>query len=371
MPPADSRDTVPFNDLGRGVRAIRSELDAAVARVLDSGWYVLGPEHDAFESELAASLGAAHAVGLANGTDALELGLLALGVGRGDLVATVANAGGYTSTAVRKIGATPVYVDVDEHTLQMSPQSLRELLAASATVPKVVVITHLFGNVGELVELAAIAREAGARVLEDCAQSLGAVVDGKAAGTFGDLATTSFYPTKNLGALGDGGGIVTDDADLAARVRRLRQYGWESKYAASTPGGRNSRLDELQAAILRVRLPLLAAGNDRRRDIHRAYEAADRSGLLVNAAGPSYVAHLAVLRTPDRDAVREAFRAAGVLTDVHYPIPDHRQVVAGGAELVVPLPVTERAAAEILSIPMFPELRDDEVARISDVLGAL
>ncbi len=362
--------TIPFNNLARGVHAIRAELDAAVARVLDSGWFVLGPEHDAFETELASFFGAHHAVLVGNGTDALELGLAALGVGPGDRVVTVANAGGYTSTAVRKLGAIPVYADVDEVTLQMSPAGLQDVLGALATPPKVVVVTHLFGAVGEIEDVVRIARSGGARVLEDCAQCIGATVGGGAAGTFGDIGTTSFYPTKNLGALGDGGALVTDDGDLAATLRRLRQYGWESKYSASTPGGRNSRLDEIQAAVLRVKLPLLTAGNERRREIHRTYENSDASGLLLHRAGPSYVAHLAIVRSANRTALREAFRVAGVLTDVHYPVPDHRQHVAADETPVVKLPVTERAASEVLSIPVFPELRDDEVARVADILGA-
>jgi dTDP-4-amino-4,6-dideoxygalactose transaminase len=363
-----SGPVVPFNDLGRATRADRPAIDAAIARVLDSGWYVLGPEHDALESELAAFLGAGETVLVGNGTDALELGLRALGVGPGDRVVTVANAGGYTSTAVRAIGAIPVYADVDPSTLQLSPETLDRALAGSEP-PAVVVVTHLFGAVGDVRGVVERARAAGAAVLEDCAQSIGATVGGVAAGTFGDLATTSFYPTKNLGALGDGGALVTSDAELASTLRRLRQYGWESKYRAVTPGGRNSRLDELQAAILRVRLGVLAEGTERRRTIHRAYEAADRGGRLINRAGEDYVGHLAVLRTDARDDVRARFTAAGIQTDVHYPIPDHLQPLAGGA--AGSLPATERAAGEILSIPMFPELRDDEVARVAAVLETL
>jgi dTDP-3-amino-2,3,6-trideoxy-4-keto-D-glucose/dTDP-3-amino-3,4,6-trideoxy-alpha-D-glucose/dTDP-2,6-dideoxy-D-kanosamine transaminase len=369
MPDSGTLPVVPFNDLGRATRAGRAAIDAAIARVLDSGRYVLGPEHDAFEAELADALGSGDAVLVGNGTDALELGLRALGVGPGDRVVTVANAGGYTSSAVRAIGAVPVYADVDAASLQMSVATLDRALAELDRAPAAVVITHLFGAVGDIAKVVARAREAGAAVLEDCAQSIGAQVGGRVAGTFGDLAAMSFYPTKNLGALGDGGALLTSDAALAAAVRRLRQYGWDSKYHAVSAGGRNSRLDELQAAILRVKLPALPEATERRREIHRAYEAADSSGALVNRSGEHYVAHLAVLRSDDREDVRRRFLEAGVQTEVHYPIPDHRQAVAGASDVV--LPVTELAAESVLSIPLFPELADDEVERIADVLRSL
>lgn len=360
-------DRIPFNDLGRTPVAVLKEIEAAIARVVASGWYVLGPEHDAFESEFAAYLGVNKAVLLGNGTDALELGLAALGVTAGDRVVTIANAGAYSTIAIRLLRAVPVYAEVDPVSLLMSPATFSAALDALDEAPKVVVVTHLYGAVAEVAEIVAIARARGIAVLEDCAQSLGASVGGRKAGTFGDIASTSFYPTKNLGALGDGGAVFTDDPELAESVRRMRQYGWSSKYHISDDHGRNSRLDELQAAILRVKLPLLDGWNKRRRDIHSRYEAA--SPLLVNHASESFIAHLAVIQVDDRDGARARLSAAGVATDVHYPVPDHLQDFPTLRPALVSLPVTERASARVLSIPVFPELTDGEVDRIADALA--
>lgn len=364
---SDAPKPVPFNDLARGTTASRDLIDGAIARVLDSGWFVLGPEHDSLERELADYLGAGDAIAVGNGTDALEIALRGLGVESGASVVTVANAGGYTSTAVRAIGATPLYADVDEATLQMTVATLDAALASAERRPSAIVVTHLFGAVGDIQGIVTRASELGIPVVEDCAQSLGATVGDRKAGTFGTVATTSFYPTKNLGALGDGGAIFTSDHELADRLRKLRQYGWESKYRASVIGGRNSRLDEMQAAILRAKLPQLDGWNERRRDIHRAYEAAVTGDQLVNTVTRPYAGHLAVLDCDDREATRARFVDAQIRTDVHYPIPDHQQPLADPT--AIRLPVTDRSAVRILSIPLFPELTDDEVERVCQVLG--
>lgn len=341
-----------------------------MTRVLDSGWYVLGPEHDAFEAELAAYLGAPTAVGVGNGTDALQLAMLALGVNLGDAVLTAANAGGYASTAARSIGARPVYADVDPSTLLLTAATLDDAVRGLDGDPAVIVVTHLYGMAAEMPSIVAWAEARGIPLIEDCAQSLGARVDGRRAGTFGDAATFSFYPTKNLGAIGDGGAVVARDALVADRVRSLRQYGWESKYRATTPGGRNSRLDELQAAILRVRLDGLDALNARRREIHARYAAAlTLPGVrFVHSSSDAYVAHLAVLEADDRDLLRQRLDADGIRTDIHYPIPDHRQPIATQEPLPT-LPVTERAAGRILSIPLFPELNETEISRVESALA--
>lgn len=341
-----------------------------MTRVLDSGWYVLGPEHDAFEAELAAYLGAPTAVGVGNGTDALQLAMLALGVNPGDAVLTAANAGGYASTAARSIGARPVYADVDPSTLLLTAATLDDAVRGLDGDPAVIVVTHLYGMAAEMPSIVAWAEARGIPLIEDCAQSLGARVDGRRAGTFGDAATFSFYPTKNLGAIGDGGAVVARDALVADRVRSLRQYGWESKYRATTPGGRNSRLDELQAAILRVRLDGLDALNARRREIHARYAAAlTLPGVrFVHSSSDAYVAHLAVLEADDRDLLRQRLDADGIRTDIHYPIPDHRQPIATQEPLPT-LPVTERAAGRILSIPLFPELNETEISRVESALA--
>jgi dTDP-3-amino-2,3,6-trideoxy-4-keto-D-glucose/dTDP-3-amino-3,4,6-trideoxy-alpha-D-glucose/dTDP-2,6-dideoxy-D-kanosamine transaminase len=340
--------------------AVDAALRDAAARVLASRWYVLGREVEGFEREFAAYCGVRHAVGLANGTDALELALRAAGVGTGSRVATVANAGYYTSTALAAIGAEPVYVDVGDD-LTMSPASLAGALAGVQAV----VVTHLYGKLAPIDEIVALARGRGVSVLEDCAQAHGAQRGGVRAGAFGAMACFSFYPTKNLGAIGDGGAIVTSDDALATRVRTLRQYGWSAKYRVEHAGGRNSRLDEIQAAFLRAKLPQVDRDNAARISIARRYQAG-LSGLPIELPqwqGNDYVAHLFVIRTAERDALRMHLAAAGIGSDVHYPIPDHLQPVRGGAG-GVSLPATERACREVLTLPCFPGLRGDEVDRV-------
>jgi dTDP-4-amino-4,6-dideoxygalactose transaminase len=362
---SDSADRVPFNDLSRTPADVLDRLEDAARRVIRSGWYVMGPEHDAFEQELAAYAGGGEAVALGNGTDALEFALAALGVRPGSRVLTAANAGGYTSVAARVLGAVPVYCDVDADTLLMTPATVSAALESLDAPPAAIVVTHLYGAMAPVREIVAFADGLGIPVIEDCAQSFGARVDGRAGGTFGAIATASFYPTKNLGALGDGGAVLTSDPELAATVRRMRQYGWDRKYHVASTRGRNSRMDELQAAMLRVRLPLLDAANERRRDLHAKYEAA--TGRMVHRAGESFIAHLAVAAVPDRDGLRRFLDEHGITTDVHYPIPDHWQDFPGG-KVEQSLPVTERAAASVLSLPMFPELTDAEADRVAEAL---
>lgn len=365
-------DPVPLNDLSRTPPEVMAEIKAAIERVLASGWFVLGPEHAGFEAELAEYLGVSDTVLLGNGTDALELALAAVGVAEGDQVLTVANAGAYATVAVRLLGATPSYCDVSPDTLLMTGETFSAALEGLDAPPKAVVVTHLFGAMAPVGEIAAIARAHGIAVVEDCAQALGARQSGRMAGTFGDIATTSFYPTKNLAAFGDGGAVFTDNTDLADSVRRMRQYGWDSKYHIVHDHGRNSRLDEMQAAILRVRLPLLDSLNERRREIHARYEAvSSRAARVVGSASESFVAHLAVLTADDRDAVRARLRDHGVGTDVHYPVPDHLQGFPSHKPAPVSLPTTERAAQTVFSIPMFPELTDPEVERVCRALQSL
>jgi dTDP-4-amino-4,6-dideoxygalactose transaminase len=241
---------------------LRAELDAAIARVNDRGHYILGPEVEAFEREFAAYCGAAACVAVGNGTDALELALRALGVGAGDEVATVGNAGGYATTAIRAAGATPVYVDVDDATLGIDCHSLADRITPGT---RAIVVTHLYGRMADVEALVRIAREREIPLIEDCAQAHGAARAGRKAGTFGVLGCYSFYPSKNLGALGDAGALVTGDTALAARVAELRTYGWRGKYRVAASGGMNSRMDEVQAAVLRVKLPRLDAWNAARR----------------------------------------------------------------------------------------------------------
>lgn len=364
---------VPFNDLSRASAEVAARIEAAIARVVASGWYVMGPEHDAFERELADFAGTTDAVAMGNGTDALELALAAVGVTAGSRVVTVANAGGYTTIASRLLGADPIYCDVDPGTLQATAQTVRAAIAAAGAAPAAIVVTHLYGGMAPIEELVALGLELGVPVVEDCAQALGATLGGRRAGSFGAVSTTSFYPTKNLGALGDGGAVLTSDAGIAARVRAMRQYGWESKYRIAHPHGRNSRLDELQAAILRAKLPELDAWNERRRQIHLRYEqaaAASDALRMVNTAVESFIGHLAVAEASDRPSLRAHLDEAGIKTDVHYPIADHLQPLIAAEGARPALPVTEAAAESVLSLPLFPELRDDEIDRVCRAVEA-
>ena len=361
---------VPFNDLGRGTKEIRTEIDAAIARVISSGWFVLGPEHDALEAELSQYVGVKHTINVGNGTDALELALAAVGVKAGSQVVTVANAGAYTSTATLLLGAKPVYCDVDPQTLLMTVETLEATLASLSEKPQAIVVTHLYGALAPIQDLVGIARKHEIAIIEDCAQSLGATAGGRKGGSFADISTTSFYPTKNLGALGDGGAVFTNSDDLADSVRRMRQYGWASKYSIEYSHGKNSRLDEMQAAILRVKLPLLDAHNERRRQIHSQYEGAAHEGVrILNTSNEAFIGHLAVVIAEDRDKSRAAIEAAGIKTDVHYPIPDHKQHFPEFTPAKVSLPVTEWASQAVFSVPLFPELNQSEVDRVTEALS--
>jgi aminotransferase EvaB len=364
------RKQIAINDLLRQTVNLHAELAGSVNRVLASGWYILGRECAAFEEEFAAYCGVPYCISVANGTDALELALRSLAIGLGDAVATVANAGGYSTTAIRAAGAEPLYIDIDAATMNMSAADL----AASLT-PRVraVIATHLYGRMADVPALLAVATAAGVPMIEDCAQAHGASLAGRKAGSWGALACFSFYPTKNLGALGDGGAITTADAQLAGKVRSLRQYGWSSKYH-SAEYGRNSRMDEMQAAVLRAKLPHLDGWNARRRQIAKAYNAAlgGQSVVCPPVAGEDYVAHLYVLRTGARDEVRTALKNRGIATDIHYPVPDHLQhaALATHAECG-PLPRTEQSAREVLTLPCYAELEDSEVATVAAALASL
>ncbi|WP_339538235.1 DegT/DnrJ/EryC1/StrS family aminotransferase [Pseudomonas sp. RA_15y_Pfl2_54] len=343
------------------------DFSEPLMRVVNRHWYIMGEEVKAFEREFADYVGAEHCISVANGSDALEIALLGLGVGPGDRVVTVANAGFYSSTAIRAVGAEPVYVDVDDTSLTMCPASLKMALSKPA---KVVIVTHLYGQLADIETLAAISRSAGAAVLEDCAQSHGAKSPKGQCGSFGDLACFSFYPTKNLGALGDGGAIVTSSADIAQRLLTLRQYGWSTKYHVTVPLGRNSRLDEMQAAILRVKLPLLDQWNSERRSIASRYCAAFAMlpVKLPASLGDDFVAHLFVLRVEDRDAFMSYLKVHGVSTDVHYPVPDHRQTAYVLNE-TFDLPVTDLASSKLVSLPCFPGLTSHQIDRVIEVVS--
>jgi dTDP-4-amino-4,6-dideoxygalactose transaminase len=359
---------VPFLDLGRQTAAHRDELDAAIDRVLQSGHFVLGSEGELFETELAAAVGARYAIGVASGTDALALALAAAGVGAGDEVITVANTCVPTIVGIEAAGGVPVLVDVEPETFTLDPAQLESALTPRT---RAIVPVHLYGQCADLEPILGFARERELLVIEDCAQAHGALYDGRPAGSLGTAAAFSFYPTKNLGALGDGGAVTTNDPEVARRARLLRNYG-ERKRFEHVLRGRNSRLDELQAAILRAKLPLLEGWTARRREIAAVYDEA-LSGTSVAppvaAAGRGHVYHLYVVRAPDREGFRTVLNESGIGTTVHYPTPVHLQPAY--RELAPAdrgLEVSERLAGQIVSLPLYPELTDVEVAYVAEVL---
>ncbi|MDQ3039396.1 MAG: DegT/DnrJ/EryC1/StrS family aminotransferase [Pseudomonadota bacterium] len=358
---------IPVNDLARLAAEFSGPLTERAAQVLGSGHYVLGPWVTRFEQAFAGYCGVDHCIGVANGTDALELALRALGVGPGSTVAVAANAAMYGTTAVLAVGAEPLFVDVDPVTGLMTAEGLQAADVDRDAPPVAVIVTHLYGRMAHMPALLAYARSRGIAVVEDCAQAHGATdAAGRKAGSYGDLATFSFYPTKNLGAIGDGGALTAGNTELATRVRQLRQYGWSSKYTNTLPGGRNSRLDELQAAFLCTLLPVLDARNARRRDIANRYsrEIVHPAVQVPPAAGADYVAHLYVVQSPARAALSAHLRTCGIGSDIHYPTPDYRQPVHGGRFDAVSLPVTEALCEQVLTLPCFPEMHDAEVDQV-------
>jgi dTDP-3-amino-2,3,6-trideoxy-4-keto-D-glucose/dTDP-3-amino-3,4,6-trideoxy-alpha-D-glucose/dTDP-2,6-dideoxy-D-kanosamine transaminase len=360
---------IPVNDLSRSWIATAPEVREILDRVLSGGRYVQGPEHDAFERELAALLGVRHVAGVASGTDALVLSLLAVGCGPGSEVVVAANAGGYAALAVAQIGARTVYADVAAPALLLTAETITRVVGPTTAA---VVVTHLYGNAADVASIIDVARPRGIAVIEDCAQAIGAVDrSGRRVGSLGDAAAFSFYPTKNLGAAGDGGAVATGDDMIADAVRSLRQYGWTTRYTVGRALGRNSRLDELQAAILRLGLRQLDSLNARRRAIVDRYHQSMPEGLeLVTGAGCPTVAHLAVVRTPDRERLRARLDALGVRTDVHYPIADHEQPGLAPPLRSTELAETERATREVLTLPCFPGMTDEEVERVCAALAA-
>ena len=359
---------IPQADPRASYLAQKAGIDAAVARVLAGGAYILGPEVEAFEEEFAAWLGVRFAVGTASGTDALALGLRVLGIGPGQAVATVSHTATATVAAIELAGAAPVLVDVEADSFNMDPAALERLMANPPAPIRAVIPVHLYGRPARITEIVDIARRHGAAVLEDAAQAHGAAVDGRKVGGFGDLAAFSFYPTKNLGGVGDGGVLVGEDRSLEAAARSLRQYGWVQRFVAET-AGMNTRLDPLQAAILRVKLQRLDEANARRRAIAAAYSRGLQAcNLVLPGAGPgeTCVWHQYAPRAAARDRIMRGLSERGVGTAIHYPVPVHRQPAYAGRIMIGPggLPVTEQLAAEIFSLPIYPEMTDAAVEAV-------
>jgi dTDP-4-amino-4,6-dideoxygalactose transaminase len=356
----------------------KREIDDAIRQTLDSGRYILGGQTSAFEREFAAYIGAKRCVGVGSGTDALHLALRAAGVGAGDMVITVAHTAVATVAAVELAGASPLLVDIDPATFTISPEAVEDALRTHRDRGlinriRAILPVHLYGRPADMRAICDIARRYDLKVIEDCAQAHGATINDLKAGVLGDAAAFSFYPTKNLGALGDGGAVVTNDEGIAERAGLLREYGWRERYVSDVAGF-NSRLDELQAAVLRVKLKHLDGENERRREIARIYDGRlaaasmrlpEREGEVVS------VYHQYVARCEDRDGLREYLREQGVGTLVHYPVPVHLQPayrdrvsIHRGA-----LPETELAARQVLSLPMHPQLSDAQVERVCEAIN--
>lgn len=357
---------IPLNDLQRHCLAVADEVSAAVSRVTASGWYILGKEVSAFEEEFAAYCGTAHCVGVGNGTDALELAMRCVGVAPGKKVVTVGNAGLYSTVAIRAIGAEPLYVDIDHRSMLVSAEKLARVDFSGVAA---IVATHLYGRLADMEAILAIASKHAIAVIEDCAQAHGAMRGGKRAGSFGALGCFSFYPTKNLGALGDGGAVITGNASLAGRIRRLRHGGQADRYR-HVVAGVNSRLDELQAAVLNARLPRLAQWTARRRALARLYrQALPPSIATLRERDRGHVYHLFPVRVPGREALQARLASAGIETLIHYPyaLTDQPAFAPLGPHAC---PVAGAAAREVLSLPLHPRLADADVIRVAREVDA-
>jgi dTDP-4-amino-4,6-dideoxygalactose transaminase len=359
---------VRFNDLSLGSSAPAAEIEAAIARVLASAWFILGPEVEAFERETVAAFDCGNAIGVANGTDAITLALMALGIGPGDEVITTPLTAAFTALAVSRLGAKPVFADVEPETLTLSTESVSRRITSKT---RVIMPVHLYGNSADMAGMLELAEAHGLDVVEDACQAHGARHEGKSLGSLGRVGTFSFYPTKNLGALGDGGMVLTGDDEIAAKLRRLRNGGQSSRYRHEEIGV-NSRLDEIQAAVLRVKLKYLEEKNERRRELSRLYEEAlEGSGVEPVAVrdGCTSARHLFVIRTPDRDALAAHLKERGIETLIHFPIPTHLQkAYASLGHGVGSCPNAEKACKEVLSLPLYPALAVEATHRVGEAI---
>lgn len=359
---------VPFVDLRPAADA--ADVRAAIARVVDRGWFVLGPEVAAFEAEFAAACGARHAVGVGNGTDAIALLLKAAGVGPGDEVIVPAMTAAFTGLAVLMTGARPVFADVDAATLTLDPAACA---AAVTTRTRAIVPVHLYGQPADLDAIFAVAERQALVVIEDCCQAHGATHKGTPVGTRGFGAAFSFYPTKNLGALGDGGAATTSDPAIADRLSRLRNGGQADRYHHEDAGGINSRLDEIQAAVLRAKLPHLQAATARRRALAALYRRElDPSVAAIPERDAGHVYHLFPVVVPERDALQQKLRDAGVDTLIHYPVALSRQAAfAAGGVAPAACVVAEQAGQQLLSLPLRPDMSDEDVRTVASAVNHL
>jgi len=370
----DSASVLAINNLKRGLSANRDAMVTAISRTVDSGWWLNGAENKAFCSEFASYIGVEHCLGVANGSDALEIAMravIAKTSPKGREVVTVANAGGYTTIACRIVGLTPVYVDIDPASHLMR---IENAVKAMGDDTALVVATHLYGGMVDVAGLRVAMDAAGfthVPILEDCAQAHGVSYMGRKAGSLGDIATFSFYPTKNLGACGDAGAIVTQDDELAHISRQLQQYGWASKYKIELAGGRNSRMDEIQAAVLRVLLPELDSWNARRIEIVNHYAEAAPDGVRMVRSPCGSVAHLAVAVCDDRTGLAQHMKNAGIMTDIHYPVLDCDQPAWNALnwrEGPDGLAQSREASERILTLPCYPAMTNGDIERVCAAL---
>ena len=357
---------IEFNDLRPQHREIRAEIDAVLGQVLDDGWFILGKQGEAFEQEFADYCGVAHCVGVGSGTEAIHRALLACGVQPGDDVVTSSLTAVPTASAISFAGARPVFADVDPRTFTLDPSRLE---AAITPRTKAILPVHLYGQVADMDPILEIGRRHGIPVVEDACQAHGAEYKGRRAGSIGTLGTFSFYPTKNLGACGDGGAVTTDDPELADRLRLLRSYGQRKRYYHESKGF-NSRMDEMQAAILRVKLHHLNRWNEVRRAKAALYNSLLRGvDTPFEADYARHIYHLYVIRSPRRDELQRYLADHGIGTLIHYPVPVHLQEAYADLGLLPgSLPATEECAREILSLPLYPELPDEQIAQVAEAI---
>lgn len=345
--------------------AHKAEIDEAIKKVLDSGWYVLGSEVKSFEENFATYIGAKYGVGVGSGTEALHIALKALGVGvgEGDEVITVSHTAVATATAIRLAGAEPVFCDINEDDFEMDVTKL-EALVTNKT--KAIIAVHIYGQAVDMDALMAVAKKFDLKVIEDCAQATGAKYKGKRLGSIGDASCFSFYPTKNLGAIGDGGMVVTNDESICKKSKLLREYGWQERYISSTDGW-NSRLDEIQASVLNVKLKYLDEDNAKRKRIAGLYDEGlnrDKVTVPFSSKDGDHVYHLYVIKCKNRDGLLKHLKENGVGAAIHYPSPVHLQSAYEGLKGSDDLKVTEKVRGKILSLPMYPELTEEEVKKV-------
>jgi dTDP-4-amino-4,6-dideoxygalactose transaminase len=352
--------------------AHKEEIDAAINRVLEGGWYILGDDVNAFENEFASYIGTDYAIGVANGTEAIELALRACGIGQSDKVLTVSHTAVATVSAIVRTGAKPIFVDIDQDRYTIDPYQLDRILSTwSGPMPKAVIPVHLYGQPADMTSIMRVAKKYNLFVIEDCAQAHGAELNGQKMGSIGDFGCFSFYPTKNLGALGDGGIVTTNDNKLADQLYLLREYGWKDRYISDV-FGTNSRLDEIQASILRVKLKYLDDDNKRRINIADTYRSKlKNTNLLLPAIAKDvkHVYHQFVVQIDKREETQIKLRKNGIGTLIHYPVPVHMQPAYNEPTYTpLPLHITENAASKIFSLPMYPELSDDNVNYICQAI---